>query len=53
MTTFWQTTLRAIQTRTCLTCGSHEATPYKGTTIPYCDNCKREHARRRRKDKDE
>ena len=49
---FWQTTLQAQQTGTCLDCGRTPAKPYDGDNIPYCAECKRKHARKRRKEKD-
>ena len=48
MTKFWQSTLSARQTCTCLDCGATPATPYAGENIPYCDKCKQAHADRRK-----
>ena len=50
---FWQSTLSARQTCTCLDCGATPATPYAGENIPYCDKCKRKHAKRRKTEADE
>ena len=48
MTKFWQSTLSAIQARTCLDCGATPAEPYAGETIPYCATCKLRHSKRRK-----
>ena len=48
MTKFWQSTISAIQTRTCLDCGATPAEPYAGETIPYCATCKLRHSKRRK-----
>jgi len=52
MTKFYQTTLQAIRSHTCLECGAAEAAPYKDDVIPYCSDCKKRHADKRRKDKE-
>ena len=46
---FWQSTISAIQTRTCLDCGATPAEPYAGEHIPYCETCKKAHAKRRKR----